>query len=87
MYNTFVLLADITILTMILHLNHDLQGAVLGPGEFFHGLALGGQQFFAGTVGMASVEVSYIANKYINILNICIKFQTFSFILQCNKLS
>ena len=25
---------------------------MLGPGEFFQGLALGGQQFFAGTVGM-----------------------------------
>ena len=27
---------------------------MLGPGEFFYGLALGGQQFFAGTVGMCS---------------------------------
>lgn len=25
---------------------------MLGPGEFFQGLALGGQQFFAGTIGM-----------------------------------
>ena len=24
---------------------------MLGPGEFFQGLALGGQQFFAGTIG------------------------------------
>lgn len=25
---------------------------MLGPGEFFQGLALGGQQFFAGTIGI-----------------------------------
>ena len=28
-----------------------LQGAVLGPGEFFEGLTLGGRQFFEGTIG------------------------------------
>lgn len=28
-----------------------LQGAVLGPGEFFEGLALGGRQFVGGTLG------------------------------------
>ncbi len=27
------------------------QGAVLGPGEFFEGLALGGREFFSSTVG------------------------------------
>ena len=27
------------------------QGAVLGPGEFFEGLALGGREFFSSTIG------------------------------------
>lgn len=28
-----------------------LKGAVLGPGEFFEGLSLGGRQFVGGTLG------------------------------------
>ncbi|XP_064396100.1 intermembrane lipid transfer protein VPS13C-like isoform X3 [Halichondria panicea] len=30
---------------------HPIQGAVLGPGEFFEGLALGGREFFSSTIG------------------------------------
>ena len=33
---------------------------MLGPGEFFQGLALGGQQFFAGTIGMSKPEHAYL---------------------------
>ncbi len=33
-----------------------LQGAVLGPGEFFEGLALGGKQFVEGTLGKKSTN-------------------------------
>ena len=32
------------------------QGAVLGPGEFFEGLALGGRQFVGGTLGLPPPE-------------------------------
>ena len=33
----------------------------MGPGEFFQGLALGGQQFFAGTIGMWYIEYYYLS--------------------------
>ena len=33
-----------------------LKGAVLGPGEFFEGLSLGGRQFFEGTVGKLDLD-------------------------------
>jgi len=40
----------------VLHVNKSnslspLKGAVLGPGEFFEGLSLGGRQFVGGTLG------------------------------------
>ena len=50
-----------------LYITHDLillQGAVLGPGEFFHGLALGGQQFFAGTIGTWQNTIIVIIHNY-----------------------
>ena len=33
-----------------------MKGAVLGPGEFFEGLSLGGRQFFEGTVGKLDLD-------------------------------
>jgi len=40
-----------TLYTLHIYIYLGLQGAVLGPGEFFEGLALGGRQFVGGTLG------------------------------------
>lgn len=37
---------------------------MLGPGEFFEGLALGGREFFSGTLGNLYINSAYLQYMY-----------------------